>query len=143
MEEAPPRHLYRRDATASCVLPEDALYEILLRLPAKDLCRFRAVCRPWRSYHFITAHASSHPEPLVVVGYEPNGTTDQEQQHLLFFIVFGLVPSTGEYKVLRMVYFDPDVSYPATRILCEVLTVDGSCQARWRGKQGPPYDLLS
>ncbi|KAF8654721.1 hypothetical protein HU200_061478 [Digitaria exilis] len=28
-------------------------------------------------FHFIAAHASRHPEPLVVVGYEPNGTTDQ------------------------------------------------------------------
>ncbi|KAF8731971.1 hypothetical protein HU200_015921 [Digitaria exilis] len=27
---------------AFCVLPEDALYEILLRLPGEDLCRLRA-----------------------------------------------------------------------------------------------------
>jgi len=26
------------------VLPVDAVYEILLRIPAKDLCRFRVVC---------------------------------------------------------------------------------------------------
>ncbi|KAF8735764.1 hypothetical protein HU200_014441 [Digitaria exilis] len=57
-------------------MPEDALYEILLRLPAEDLCRLRAVCRPWRSLlsdpHFIAAHAARHPDqpPLVVVGYQ-------------------------------------------------------------------------
>uniref|UniRef100_A0A0A9F1T5 F-box domain-containing protein n=1 Tax=Arundo donax TaxID=35708 RepID=A0A0A9F1T5_ARUDO len=55
-------------------LPHDALYEILLRLSAKDLCRLRAVCRPWRCLlsdpHFIAAHAARHPAPpLVVAGY--------------------------------------------------------------------------
>ncbi|KAF8731969.1 hypothetical protein HU200_015919 [Digitaria exilis] len=72
MEEAPPSP--RRHRSRRCVLPEDALYEILLRLPAKDLCRLRAVCRPWRSLlsdpHFIDAHAARHPDPLVVVGCE-------------------------------------------------------------------------
>jgi hypothetical protein len=31
------------------VLPLDLLYDILLRLPTEALCRFRAVCRSWRS----------------------------------------------------------------------------------------------
>ncbi|RLN33093.1 hypothetical protein C2845_PM03G22880 [Panicum miliaceum] len=56
------------------VLPPDAVYEILLRLPGKDLCRLRAVCRPWRSLlsddrAFAAAHAARHQEPLVVAGY--------------------------------------------------------------------------
>ncbi|RLN35393.1 hypothetical protein C2845_PM03G22610 [Panicum miliaceum] len=54
--------------------PLDALYEVLLRVPAKDLCRFRAVCRPWRSLlsdpHFVAAHAARHPGPLIVAGYD-------------------------------------------------------------------------
>ncbi|CAL5076581.1 unnamed protein product [Urochloa decumbens] len=54
-------------------LPLDAVYEILLRLPGKDLCRLRAACRPWRSLlsapSFAAAHAARHPEPLVVAGY--------------------------------------------------------------------------
>ncbi|CAN6222644.1 unnamed protein product [Urochloa humidicola] len=53
------------------LLPEDAVYEILLRLPAKDLCRLCAVCRPWRSLlsspSFAAAHAARHPEPLLLV----------------------------------------------------------------------------
>ncbi|TVU41316.1 hypothetical protein EJB05_14822, partial [Eragrostis curvula] len=56
-------------------LPLDALYEILLRLPAKELCRLRAVCRPWRALlsdpRFIAAHAARHPGPLIVAGYHP------------------------------------------------------------------------
>ncbi|KAL6639666.1 hypothetical protein ACP70R_023396 [Stipagrostis hirtigluma subsp. patula] len=36
-------------ASNTGVLPQDVIYEILLRLPAKELCRLRAVCRPWSS----------------------------------------------------------------------------------------------
>ncbi|PVH63853.1 hypothetical protein PAHAL_2G121100 [Panicum hallii] len=56
-------------------LPADALYEILLRFPARDLCRLCAVCRPWRCLlsdpHFVAAaHAARHPEPpLILAGY--------------------------------------------------------------------------
>ncbi|CAN6180673.1 unnamed protein product [Urochloa humidicola] len=57
-------------APPSPPLPLDALYEVFLRVPAKDLCRLRAVCRPWRVLlsdpQFIAAHAACHPEPLIV-----------------------------------------------------------------------------
>ncbi|CAL5089195.1 unnamed protein product [Urochloa decumbens] len=59
--------------TLSGALPLDAVYEILLRLPGKDLCRLRAVCRPWRSLlsapAFAAAHAARHRHPLIVAGY--------------------------------------------------------------------------
>ncbi|CAN6225973.1 unnamed protein product [Urochloa humidicola] len=46
-------------------LPADLLYEILLRVPAKALCRLRLVCRSWCSLtsdpRFIRAHSSRHP----------------------------------------------------------------------------------
>ncbi|KAL6639669.1 hypothetical protein ACP70R_023399 [Stipagrostis hirtigluma subsp. patula] len=48
------------------------LREVLLRLPARPLCRLRAVSRAWRSLisdpAFVAAHASRHPGPLVAVG---------------------------------------------------------------------------
>ncbi|CAL5076610.1 unnamed protein product [Urochloa decumbens] len=57
-------------------LPLDAVYEILLRLPAKLLCRLRVVCRLWRSLlsdlQFAAAHAARHPGPLVIAGYDQN-----------------------------------------------------------------------
>nr|CAB3452272.1 unnamed protein product [Digitaria exilis] len=57
-------------------LPVDAVYEILLRLPAKLLCRLRAVCRPWRALlsdpQFAAAHSARHPGPLIVAGYAEN-----------------------------------------------------------------------
>ncbi|KAE8801109.1 Protein IQ-DOMAIN 32 [Hordeum vulgare] len=52
------------------VLPQDVLRDVLLRLPAKTICRLRAVCRSWRSFLsdplFIAAHKSKHPGPLIV-----------------------------------------------------------------------------
>ncbi|OEL21156.1 hypothetical protein BAE44_0017827 [Dichanthelium oligosanthes] len=58
----------------------DALYEILLRIPAKELCRLRAVCRPWRSLlsdpHFIAAHAARHPGPFIVAGHDTSCRDD-------------------------------------------------------------------
>ncbi|KAL6639653.1 hypothetical protein ACP70R_023383 [Stipagrostis hirtigluma subsp. patula] len=62
-----------RDGVLPVPLPVDALCEILLRLPAKVLCRLRTVCRPWRALlsdpHFIAAHAARHG-PLIVLGYD-------------------------------------------------------------------------
>ncbi|CAN6180580.1 unnamed protein product [Urochloa humidicola] len=54
------------------VLPQDAIYEILLRIPARSLCRFRAVCHSWRSLisdpSFASAHAARHrSDPLFAV----------------------------------------------------------------------------
>ncbi|CAL4911232.1 unnamed protein product [Urochloa decumbens] len=58
------------DFTQVGVLPLDMLYEVLLLLPAKTLCRFRAVCRLWRfllsDQDFISAHAARHPELLIL-----------------------------------------------------------------------------
>ncbi|CAN6203312.1 unnamed protein product [Urochloa humidicola] len=58
-------------------LPLDALYEVLLRVPARDLCRLRAVCRPWCALlsdpQFIAAHAACHPEPLIVAANPTDG----------------------------------------------------------------------
>nr|CAB3452268.1 unnamed protein product [Digitaria exilis] len=56
-------------------LPLDAVYEILLCLPAKLLCRLRAVCRPWRALlsdpQFALAHVARHPEPLIALAVAP------------------------------------------------------------------------
>ncbi|CAD6340820.1 unnamed protein product [Miscanthus lutarioriparius] len=50
-------------------LPQDVLFDILLRLPGKQLCRLRAVRRSWRSVLsdplFVAAHAGRNPDLLV------------------------------------------------------------------------------
>lgn len=54
-------------------LPRDALYDILLRLPAKDVCRLRAVSPSWRSLTFdplfVKAHAARHTGPLLATTF--------------------------------------------------------------------------
>jgi hypothetical protein len=63
----------RPAASSPGVLPPDVLYEILLLLPAKDLCRLRAVCRAWRALTsnplFAAAHKSRHTSPLLALAY--------------------------------------------------------------------------
>ncbi|KAF8731991.1 hypothetical protein HU200_015941 [Digitaria exilis] len=50
------------------VLPTDVLRDVLLRLPANVLCRFRLVCRSWRQLTFDPTFAEAHSRryPLVV-----------------------------------------------------------------------------
>ncbi|KAM0869618.1 hypothetical protein ACQ4PT_040550 [Festuca glaucescens] len=59
------------------VLPEELLYEILLRVPKKPLCRLRAVCRSWRSLlsdsSFVAAHSARHGPRVVAFKQEPEG----------------------------------------------------------------------
>ncbi|WVZ71308.1 LOW QUALITY PROTEIN: hypothetical protein U9M48_019906, partial [Paspalum notatum var. saurae] len=194
-------------------MPVDAAYEILLRVPAKDLCRFRAVCRPWRSLlsdpHFIAAHAGHHPdpEPLIiascytnrrkngvlcdvmdlsgrVVKQVPSTWGEDEgavftQQDLICTkkghsesfrllnpadgavyalpgglaeehakldisayeaqIAFGLVASTGEYKVFRVLCHTFTIEQR-----CEILMLDGSnIHSPWRAKDNPTNILDS
>jgi hypothetical protein len=72
---------YRRSSTPPIVptsndgvLPLDLLLDILLRLPADRICRFRAVCRSWR---FMLCHpdfiaAAQNPGPLLAAGVREN-----------------------------------------------------------------------
>ncbi|CAN6171274.1 unnamed protein product [Urochloa humidicola] len=206
---APPR---RRSRASVRRLPLDMLEKILLLLPAKDLCRFRTVCRPWRALlsdpQFIAGHAACHPEPLIVAAHRTNGLAAGHlldirdlsgrvikkvakpvslcanimewmrtaqldvvcvlmrdtrsvlllnpatgavvsslpqgfaEEHLLparkitvyrHIVAVGKVASTGEYKVLRVLQ-----GYLEREMLCEVLTLDGSSHARFRGKKTSP-----
>jgi hypothetical protein len=58
-------------------LHEELIYEILLRLPAKLLCRLRAVCRSWRSLlsesFFVAAHSARHGPLVAAFKREPVG----------------------------------------------------------------------
>jgi hypothetical protein len=66
------------------------MYEILLRQPAKELCRLRAVCRSWRALTssplFLAAHKARHTNPLLAVGYAKGNSTS---------IRFGVVDLSG------------------------------------------------
>jgi hypothetical protein len=70
----------------------------------------------------------------------PEGLAEEHAKmdirHYRTGIIFGLVASTGEYKVLRVL----DCIFYRKR-LCEVFTLDGSNYSRWRGKEAPPGRL--
>jgi F-box interacting protein len=52
---------------------------------------------------------------------------------------FGQVASTGDYKVLRISH--PHLDDLSQPLLCDIITLDGSSQGRWRTKQNPPSNL--
>jgi hypothetical protein len=74
----PPAWRAAHDASNTGPLTLDGLYEVLLRLQAKELCRLRAVCRPWRSLlsdpNFAAAHAARcRSELLFLASYTADG----------------------------------------------------------------------
>ncbi|KQJ87932.1 hypothetical protein BRADI_4g14285v3 [Brachypodium distachyon] len=61
----------RSKAAVPVLPPDDVTWEILLRLPVKSLCRFRATCRSWRSLlsdpAFIREYAFQRPGFVLAV----------------------------------------------------------------------------
>nr|AAT93939.1 hypothetical protein [Oryza sativa Japonica Group] len=110
------------------VLPVDLLHDILLRLPARPLCRLRAVCRPWCALlsdpSFVAAHAARHPGPHLAVAVRGRLNAYGREVHPINYS-FTLVrtASTGDYKVLRITH---DVALqPRERQVCSVLALGG------------------
>ncbi|KAI4969933.1 hypothetical protein ZWY2020_000847 [Hordeum vulgare] len=58
--------------TPPVTLPSDVIFDIVSKVPAKSMCRFRCVSREWRDRIsdpvFIAAQKRRPPEPLLVVG---------------------------------------------------------------------------
>ncbi|XBH93775.1 hypothetical protein VPH35_084648 [Triticum aestivum] len=96
----------RPSASRSDDLPADALYEILLRIPAKELCRLRTVSPSWRALTFdplfITAHKSRHhtAPPLLAIAYCDDSGTNGVAISDIFGNVLKRIPSTGYEIVL-------------------------------------------
>ncbi|CAL5079158.1 unnamed protein product [Urochloa decumbens] len=117
---------------AGVFLPRDALYEILLRVLARPLCRFRAVCKSWRSLlsddpQFAAAHAARHPLFAVAVAGGSHGEAAeidildtsghvvkrvsagasallrQMLPHLGLILTSHLVAVEGAYRALRVI----------------------------------------
>ncbi|KAG2640889.1 F-box/LRR-repeat protein At2g43260-like [Panicum virgatum] len=73
------RAMLARAAASSDRIPPDVLFDVLLRLPARDLCRLRAVSRSWRALAsdplFVAAHAERHGEPLFLAKFRDDMTS--------------------------------------------------------------------
>ncbi|KAF7073932.1 hypothetical protein CFC21_078853 [Triticum aestivum] len=88
-------------------LPEDALYEVLLRIPAKELCRLRAVCPAWRALTsdppFVAAHMSRHrtAPPLLAIAYRDDSEVNGVAISDLSGNVVRRIPVTG-YEIVMV-----------------------------------------
>nr|CAB3465198.1 unnamed protein product [Digitaria exilis] len=94
------------------ILHGDALSEILLRVQAKPLCRFRAVCRSWRSVlsapSFAAAHAARHrDQPLLAVCDRAPGGGGREAAEIKLLDTSGHVVKrfdAGPWSLLRRLW---------------------------------------
>ncbi|KAF0920014.1 hypothetical protein E2562_032498 [Oryza meyeriana var. granulata] len=125
-------------------IPSDVLHDVLLRLPAKNLGRLRAVCRSWRSLLsdplFVAAHARVRSVDLdtgAVSIFPDNLHKEQARPRTrrcfcarcaaAVALALGRAAS-GELKALR-------ISHHFYHQFCEVVSLgDG----RWSEAPGPP-----
>ncbi|KAL5196934.1 hypothetical protein ABZP36_000446 [Zizania latifolia] len=95
--------------SVAAALPLDALFEILLRLPAREICRLRAVCRSWRALAsdrlFIDAHAACHPGPFVASSFVDDGGDESCGVSIIDLstgdVVKRIHPSVRDFRVQR------------------------------------------
>ncbi|KAL6643959.1 hypothetical protein ACP70R_018725 [Stipagrostis hirtigluma subsp. patula] len=142
-----PDHAPLAAAADDGVLPTDVLREVLLRLPAKALCRLRLVCRSWRSLTsdplFAAAHyvrLSTQPDLAcvsVTMGracvLDRRGRRHGHHHHR---------QSDPTYKVLRRIALCLDFTgrFPSLRQKCEVTTIGGGAGG-WRARPRPPVTV--
>ncbi|XP_062181774.1 F-box/kelch-repeat protein At3g23880-like [Phragmites australis] len=110
-------------ASGTGVLPLDAVYEILLRVPAKALCRLRTVSQLWRVLlsdpWFAAAHAARHPEPLFIAAYF---------DELLHAEIIDIMDLSGQIVKRVRVEKDDMVLRVAHDLVCVLKIVSGECQ---------------
>ncbi|XBJ05398.1 hypothetical protein VPH35_024195 [Triticum aestivum] len=103
-------------ANGSVLLPHDLLYEILLRLPAKAVCRLRAVSRSWRLLlsdpSFVAAHKDRHQHHLLVA--DIRWETSAEAPRVDFHIM-----DTSGHRARRIRFDDnPHAGNPSWSVAC-------------------------
>ncbi|CAN6356512.1 unnamed protein product [Urochloa humidicola] len=102
------------------VLPSDVLYEVLLRVPAKSLCRLRLVCRSWRSLtsnpRFARAHSARHP--LFVV--HDDGDQEEPEIHIIDMYSGSIVKRISCDDLVKGVYGG------IGEYLCKIMSTEAS-----------------
>ncbi|XP_025825341.1 uncharacterized protein LOC112900747 [Panicum hallii] len=86
-------------------LPEDVHAEILVRLPAESVLRFRSVCKAWHRItsdpRFLTAHARRRPAQVVLYRYlESTGCKNRPLGYAVD-IALDVLPVSGEEEAGR------------------------------------------
>ncbi|PAN10121.1 hypothetical protein PAHAL_2G072800 [Panicum hallii] len=161
------RAMRARAAASSDRIPPDVLFDVLLRLPARDLCRLRAVSRSWRALAsdplFVAAHAARHGGPLFLAMFQDDKTSVYAVD-LSGDVVKRVAAGAGGGPYHRLLCTRLDLGCLATdwnrvaatgehkvfrmfnrlgfhnggQQIFEVFTINGGTDhARWRGRQGP------
>ncbi|KAF8715110.1 hypothetical protein HU200_027664 [Digitaria exilis] len=108
-------------------LPDDIHAEILVRLPAKSVLRFRSACMAWRRITtdalFLAAHARRRPPEVLMYRYVDVDPSHCESRPIDYAVDVALdaLPVSGEVSGWR-----PLVSYPKF-----ATTSDSTTNKRW------------
>ncbi|RLM66448.1 hypothetical protein C2845_PM16G13090 [Panicum miliaceum] len=101
-------------------LPEDVHVEILVRLPAESVLRFRSICKAWRRItsdpRFLAAHARRRPAQVVLYRYLESTGCKSRPLGYAVDIALDVLPVSGEEEAGRRRRL---IGYP--RLLNEVL----------------------
>ncbi|PAN39318.2 hypothetical protein PAHAL_7G193400 [Panicum hallii] len=101
-----PTHIVRAGRRRPAAdLPEDVHAEILVRLPAESVLRFRSVCKAWHRItsdpRFLTAHARRRPAQVVLYRYlESTGCKNRPLGYAVD-IALDVLPVSGEEEAGR------------------------------------------
>ncbi|RLM75548.1 hypothetical protein C2845_PM15G12110 [Panicum miliaceum] len=86
--------------TPAAHLPEDVHAEILVRLPAKSVLRFRSICKAWRCMtsdpRFLAAHARRRPAQVVMYTYLDSTGCKNRPLGYAVDIALDVLPVSGE-----------------------------------------------
>ncbi|OVA10982.1 F-box domain [Macleaya cordata] len=136
-------------------LPEEIIMEILSRLPVKSILLCRLVCKTWRSLIYNPSFAHMHLlrrgldddhefvyicNPITRECVNLPSVIKQSSNSSRMDIVcgFGYIPSTNEYKVVRIYYCRGKESYVGR---VQVYTLGNG--TGWRDKGEITYSLIS
>lgn len=108
------------------VLPLDVVFHILVRLPAKEICRFRVVCRHWWSLTcdpvFIVAHtARQPPSPLLVASFRDDNGDHIHVMDLSGHVIKRVPVVNGQTMVRSHSRLDPVCVADPTGSSCSVI----------------------
>ncbi|TVT97990.1 hypothetical protein EJB05_56705, partial [Eragrostis curvula] len=107
-------------------LAEDAITEILLRLPAKSVIRFRAVCTAWRRIatdpHFLAAHARLRPADVLFYTYLEPRRIRHARSSVVEMIALDTLPVSSDDASQRRRLISYSSKYPRKRGSCLLLS---------------------
>ncbi|CAI9118801.1 OLC1v1020414C1 [Oldenlandia corymbosa var. corymbosa] len=110
-------------------IPNDLIVDILVRLPAKSVGRFRCVSKPWRSllssFRFIRAHTDFHLlydlDEKIVLSASRNSVHSPDSLHILTFFTNESERSSSIDGISK------EVSFPLLHPNDQFVVVKGSC----------------